>query len=182
MIKNKEELKFYLKKDCSGLHQSHLFIKWLTNNEEFHLIMFMKYLRYTEYYMNKKKNIWDYIPYFWNAWNYRRLKIKTGIYIMPNTIGPGFNPVHPGFRRIGPSSKIGENCTILPNVLLGKKHPGDCTISIGNDCYISTGVTILGPITIGNNVTIGAGAVVTKDIPDNAIVVGVPAKIIKMKE
>lgn len=184
MIKNREDLKFYLKKDCSSLHKSHLFIKWLTNNEEFHLIMFMKYLRYTEYYMNKKKNIWDYIPYFWNAWNYRRLKIKTGIYIMPNKVGPGFNPVHPGFIRIGEYVKIGSNCTILPMVLIGKSKPGIGTenFTIGDNCYISAGVTIFGPVKIGNNVTIGGGAVVTKDIPDNAIVGGVPAKIIKMKE
>ena len=68
-------------------------------------------------------------------------------------------------------------------VLLGKKEPGlKGDIVIGDNCYISTGVTILGPVTIGNNVTIGAGAVVTKDIPDNAIVGGVPAKIIRIKE
>lgn len=69
-------------------------------------------------------------------------------------------------------------------VLFGKKGPGidDPDIYVGNNVYISTGVTILGPVKIGNNVTIGAGAVVTKDIPDNAIVAGVPAKIIKMKE
>ena len=42
-------------------------------------------------------------------------------------------------------------------------------------------MTILGPITIGNNVTIAAGAVVTKDIPDNCTVAGVPAKVIEVK-
>jgi len=69
-------------------------------------------------------------------------------------------------------------------VLMGKKQPGikDCKIRIGNNCYISAGVTILGPVRIGDNVTIGAGAVVTKDIPSNCIVAGVPAKIVKRQE
>jgi len=44
---------------------------------------------------------------------------------------------------------------------------------------IRTGVTILGPVTIGNNVTIGAGAVVTKDVLDGATVVGVPGRVMK---
>lgn len=92
--------------------------------------------------------------------------------------------VHPGFRRIGRFVKIGKNCTILPMVLFGRKRPtdSDSTIVVGDDCYISTGATILGPVTIGNNVTIGAGAVVTNDIPDNCVVGGVPAKIIKHKQ
>ena len=66
-------------------------------------------------------------------------------------------------------------------VLIGKKRPDleNWQITIGDNCYISTGVTILGPINIGNDVTIAAGAVVTKDIPDNCVVAGVPAKIIK---
>lgn len=55
-------------------------------------------------------------------------------------------------------------------------------IHIGNNCYIGTGSTILGPVRIGNNVTIGAGSVVTKDIPDNSVVAGNPARIIKRKD
>ena len=65
-------------------------------------------------------------------------------------------------------------------VLLGKKKPGtDCPITIGDNCYISAGATIIGPVKIGNNVIIGAGSVVVKDIPDNVVVVGVPARIVK---
>lgn len=73
---------------------------------------------------------------------------------------------------------------MLPMVLIGKKSPDiiDYHVNIGDNCYISTGVIILAPIDIGNNVTIAAGAVVTKDMPDNAVVAGVPAKIVKMKK
>lgn len=49
---------------------------------------------------------------------------------------------------------------------------------IGDNVYIGCGAKVLGPIKIGNNVKIGAGAVVIKDVPDNATVVGVPARIL----
>ncbi|WP_300558068.1 sugar O-acetyltransferase [Companilactobacillus sp.] len=52
-------------------------------------------------------------------------------------------------------------------------------ISVGNDVWIGGNVTIIGGVHIGNNVIVGAGAVVTKDVPDNSVVGGVPAKIIK---
>lgn len=52
-------------------------------------------------------------------------------------------------------------------------------VTIGNDVWIGGDVTILPGVTIGNNVVVAAGAVVTKDVPDNCVVGGVPAKIIK---
>lgn len=66
---------------------------------------------------------------------------------------------------------------------MGKKRPDliDYHIVIGNDCYISTWVTILAPITIGNNVTIAAGAIVTKNVQVNCVVGGIPVKFLKMK-
>lgn len=55
-------------------------------------------------------------------------------------------------------------------------------VNIGNDVWIGGNCTILPGVTIGNNVVIAAGAVVTKDVPDNSVVGGVPAKVIKQIE
>ena len=160
-----------------------MFLKWMVRSDDYLPFLLVKCLRKYEYYKNKKRSLFDLIPYAWYLWNFRRLRIKTGIILFPNTIDEGLSIVHPGFRRIGHNSHIGKNCTILPNVLIGRKEPGiKADVFIGDNCYISTGVTILGPVKIGNNVTIGAGAVVTKNIPDNCVVGGVPAKILKYKE
>lgn len=86
---------------------------------------------------------------------------------------------------------IGDNVMIGPNTLITsvghpispkkrRDHTGMTDpVTIGNDVWIGGNVTILPGITIGNNVVIGAGAVVTKDIPDNSLAVGVPAKVIR---
>ena len=157
---------------------------WIRGSESLPKWRYIYALRHYEYYKNKKKSfLFDSIrKHYWH-FVFRHLQIKYNLYIEPNVISVGLKLTHPGFRKIPSFCEIGENCTILPMVLLGKKESGiKGTIIIGKSCYISTGVTILGPITIGDNVTIGAGAVVTKDIPDNVIVAGVPAKIIKYKE
>ena len=183
MIKSKEDLRAYLKADQAMYKKpNRLFIKWLTRSDEYYIRAFMVALRHYEYWLNKKRNILQQIPYLFWWWSYRRLKLKSNIYIYPNVVGPGFYPVHAGFMRLGKYVKIGRNCSVLPMVVIGKNHPGPCHIEIGDNCLINIGATIIGPITIGNNVTIGAVSVVTKDVPDNAVVAGVPAKVIKIKE
>ncbi|WP_241697152.1 serine O-acetyltransferase [Winogradskyella eckloniae] len=77
---------------------------------------------------------------------------------------------------------IGSNCTIGTNVTIGGKSQHYEVPKIGNNVYIATGAKVLGPIHIGNNVTVGANAVVIDNVPDNAIVAGVPAKIIRIKD
>ncbi len=77
---------------------------------------------------------------------------------------------------------IGDNCVVSQQVTLGggnSHYPG--VPKIGNNVHISHGVVIFGGIVIGNNVEIGANAVVNKPVPDNAIVAGVPAKILRYK-
>lgn len=78
---------------------------------------------------------------------------------------------------------IGDNCSIGQQVTIGggnNRYPG--LPKIGNNVRISKGAIVFGGITIGNNVTVGANAVVTKPVPDNAIVAGVPAKILRFKD
>ncbi len=92
-----------------------------------------------------------------------------------------------GYSGIGvvihSDAEIGDHCVIGQHVTVGggnNRYPG--VPKIGNNVYISHGAIVFGGITIGNNVTIGANAVVTKPVPDNAIVAGVPAKILRIKD
>jgi len=74
---------------------------------------------------------------------------------------------------------IGKDCLIGQCVTIGGKSGWFEVLVLGNNVEVSAGAKILGPIIIGNNVIIGANAVVVKDVPDNCIVAGVPAKIIR---
>lgn len=183
IIKSRKQLKTWIRADFLSYKMVHPFAARFTYGENWELFAYMRNLRYLEYYINKSKKPWDRFlkAYYWLK--HRKNCKKLNISIAPNSVGPGFHLQHRGFRHILPGTKIGRNCEILPNVLMGKKSPDliDYHIEIGDNCYISTGVTILAPITIGNNVTIAAGAVVTKDVVDNCIVGGIPAKILKMK-
>jgi len=74
---------------------------------------------------------------------------------------------------------VGTGCMIGQGVTIGEKSGWYEVPIIGDNVEISAGARILGPIRIGNNVIIGANAVVVKDVPDNCVVAGVPARIIK---
>jgi len=79
---------------------------------------------------------------------------------------------------------IGKNCTIYQNVTIGKKKFGfieNKNTTIGDNVTIFANACIIGNINIGDNAIIGAGAVVLKDVPENAIVAGNPAKVIKYR-
>lgn len=183
IIQNRHDLRAWIKADVKRQSQHHPFLARFTYGEHALTRDYLETLRKLEYYLNNKKSILYKLLYAWYFLMYRRKCLKTGIYIYPNTCGPGLLLPHPGFIRVDAFCHIGKNCTILPMVLLGKKRPGmDCNIIIGDNCYISAGVTIIGPVKIGNNVIIGAGSVVVKDIPDNVVVAGVPAKIVKVNE
>jgi len=74
---------------------------------------------------------------------------------------------------------LGDNVIIAPGVTIGGTSKKYGAATIGRNTFVSTGAKILGPVKIGENCVIGANAVVLKDIPDNSLAVGIPAKIIK---
>ncbi len=99
------------------------------------------------------------------------------LYIHTPTIGPGLF-IHHGFSTIISAKSIGQNCWINQQVTIGYSNSTD-TPTIGDSVIITAGAKVFGNITIGNNSTIGANAVVFKDVPPNCTVVGVPAYIVR---
>lgn len=181
MIKNKDDLRRYILADFHAQGMTHPILARFTYGENWRMFSYMRTLRHLEYYKNTKTSIFGKIMYAYYLLRHRRNCLKYNITVAPNVAGPGLNFVHLGFRRFGePNMKIGANCTVLPMVLIGKKRPkADASkFEVGDNCYFGTGAIVMGPVKIGNNVTIGAGAVVTKNIPDNCVVAGNPARII----
>ncbi len=76
------------------------------------------------------------------------------------------------------AQSVGKNLYINQCATIGAV--GSATPVIGDEVRVATGAIVIGDISIGNNVTIGAGAVVVKSVPDNCVVVGNPARIVKL--
>ena len=120
--------------------------------------------------------------YFWARWISQRAARKSGIEIHPGAqIGKGLFIDHGSGVIIGETTIIGDNCTLYQGVTLGgtgkeqgKRHP-----TLGNNVMVSAGAKVLGSFKVGDNSKIGAGAVVIKEVPDNATVVGVPGRVVK---
>lgn len=108
-------------------------------------------------------------------------RFLTAIDIHPGArIGRNFFIDH-GFVVIGETAEIGDNVTMYQGSTLGGTNPtngvgGKRHPTIGDDVIVSLGAAILGPISVGQGARIGANAVVTKDVPEGATMVGIPAK------
>lgn len=93
-------------------------------------------------------------------------------------IGQRFVIEHAGGIVISGDAVFGDDCVVRNGVTVGLKNRHQRgSPTIGDRCDIGAGAKLLGPIRIGNDVAIGANAVVLCDVPDNSIAVGVPAKI-----
>lgn len=109
-------------------------------------------------------------------------KFITGIEIHPGaTIGKRLFIDHGAAVVIGETAEIGDDCTIYQGVTLGgtgkdvgKRHP-----TLGNNVMVGAGAKVLGPMKIGDNTKVAAGAVVLTEIPDNSTAVGIPAKVVR---
>lgn len=109
------------------------------------------------------------------------VRFLTGVEIHPNArIGKGVFIDHGMSVVIGETAEIGDGCTIYQGVTLGgtslsrgKRHP-----TLGRNVTVGVNAAVLGAITLGDNAKVGGGSVVVKDVPANATVVGVPARVV----
>ncbi len=124
-----------------------------------------------------------HVPFF-PRWVSHMSRFCTGIEIHPGaTVGKGFFIDHGMGVVIGETAEIGDNCLLYQGVTLGgtslqkvKRHP-----TLGNNVVVGVGAKVIGAITIGDNSKIGAGSVVVSNVPANATVVGVPGRVVAIR-
>ena len=113
----------------------------------------------------------------WAVLRHRFWSAVTGADIPINTvIGGGLMIPHPNGIVIHAESVIGPNCIIFQQVTLGLGHGGVPTI--GGDVSIGAGAKLLGGFHVGDHAVVGAMAVVTDDVPEGAVAIGIPARIV----
>jgi len=154
-----------------------LILTHLRKNPGFKYSVFMRICRFFLHNDNGVNKIFFFIARRF----LERYRYKYGIDIPYSTrVGKGLYIGHFGCIFINPDVVLGRNLNISQGVTIGQSSRGKragCPI-IGDNVYIGPGAKIIGAIRVGNHAAIGANCVVTKDVPDNAVVVGIPGKVI----
>ena len=188
MINSIHDLRFYInedrKRNLKFVNKYNIFKYYfhilVTKNEHYLAYRYLKNLRKLEYSINclKGKSIIGNVIYYYRHIRYTRLCYAYNITLLPNKIGYGLYLPHlVGGGIVANCQSVGNYCAINCNVVIGNKHTG--VPIIGNNVDMTPGCKIIGGITIGNNVIVAPNSVVVKDVPDNAVVSGIPAKVIK---
>lgn len=185
MIQTKEDLRFYLQEDgkrngiCKGYF--HYCFLLLSHSENALAFRYIKTLRYCEYHYNNN-SLMHRLAYYYYKFKKSRLGGKYHIQIPLNKTGYGLRIMHlsGGGGILLNVNNIGNYCGFNSGVLLGDNGK-DALPTLGDHVAFAPGAKAFGNITIGNNVFVAPNAVVTTNIPDNCIVGGVPAKILKYK-
>lgn len=183
MIKTRKELKEYIKADQhrNRIGKSYKTVAFLLSilgfeSEGYSVRKYLLHLRKLEYYTNNKS-----LLYYWYLFLHKRDCCKYGIYIAPNTVGKGIYIPHVKGGIYINCKSMGDFCTVSAGVIVGNKNSEYNKATIGDNVELTIGCKVIGKVSIGNNVIVAPNSVVIKDIEDNCIVSGVPAKIIKRR-
>ena len=113
---------------------------------------------------------------------YKHYQYKTGIQLyLGCKVGGGLVFPHFGCQIIHYAAELGQNVQIFQGVTIGTTRTKEGTPKIGNNVILFSGARIIGGVTIGDNCVIGAGSVVTKDVPSGCVAAGIPAKVVSQK-
>ena len=174
MIQSKADLKHYLEQDRIALYKTRKRPR-IAGDE---IWQYEILLRKTEYYMNCKKDPLGKAAAVWLHYRLRKMGRKLcGFHIPPNAFEEGLSIAHWGPIVVHPSAHIGKNCRIHQCVTIGATNGQTQAATIGDNCFIGPCSSVIGNITIGNDIAIGANSVVTKSFADDGITIaGTPAK------
>lgn len=174
MIKDKNDLRYYIKEDRRK-NPRKIRLMYFENE----VGRYLYYLRKNEYFQNKKKKTCiDLLAKSFYRYKKHRLGVILGFDIPTNVVNEGLRIDHWGFLAISGKAKIEKNCHIYGDITIGVKDETDKNAPhIGDNVTIGAGARIIGDIKIASGTVIGANCVVTKSITrENSIVVGVPGE------
>ncbi len=120
-----------------------------------------------------------FLPLAWLVYHHLQVKFGYGI-SYKSEIGGGLYLPHYGGINVSEIARIGLNCNLSQLVTIGVSRRGELkgVPVIGDEVYIGPGAVIFGAIQVGDRAAIGANCVVTKDVPEDAVMAGVPGKVI----
>ncbi|MFV0392734.1 MAG: serine acetyltransferase [Paludibacteraceae bacterium] len=176
MITDKTSYHYYLKRDLEayGLQTFSVY-----NYFRMDCLRYQRRLRKIEYLYNVLRGnfLCDVFRFYLEYANHR-LATRLGLTVPKNVFGAGLCIVHPGTLVVSPLAKVGENCRVHPSSCIGEYNGAPV---LGDNVYIAPGAKLFGDICIGNNVAIGANAVVNRSFPDNVTIGGIPARVLSQK-
>lgn len=188
MIQSKSDLRFYIREDkkrnlgAYKIGAMKYIAHRLYGTDQMKAFRLLRALRRTEYAKNclMKKGIFGKVVYAWRMWRYHRFEVRYDIVIGLNMVGYGFRLPHViGGGIIINCNSMGNYCGANVGVVVGNNHSLDDRPVMGDYVGLSTGSKVIGGVHVGNHVKVAPNSVVIKDVPDNCVVSGVPAKIIK---
>ncbi len=176
MITDRQTYREYVKEDLKAYGLTHVgfYNYWWMDCLRFQLrLRRIEYLHNTAGH-NPLKGLWRFVLEVVN----HRLATRLGFTIPKNVFGPGLHIVHYGTIVVHPDARVGRNCRLHPSTSIGDYNG---VPRLGDNVYIGPGAKIYGPVTLGNNVAVGANTVVNKSFGSNVTLGGVPARIVAEK-
>lgn len=182
MINTKEDLKKYIELDNTNnfiyKNKKSKFFSRILQEEEYKIRKFKKLLRLQEYHFNNNHKLRNLYYCFCK----NKLGSELGFLVPINCFDYGLVIHHYGSIIINDNTQIGKNCQLHGNNCIGNNGKSSDAPILGDNVDIGYGAIIIGNVEIGDNVKIGAGSVIIHDVPSNSTVVGIPGKIVKVKE
>ncbi len=182
MIESKKDLAEYIERDMQFYHDydsREKIIRRIMQDPAYKIKEYLVYLRKEEYYFNVRKDMLGKVMYLYYFRKKNILGNKLGFKIPRNCFGPGLSIAHHGEIIINENAKIGSDALLHGGNCIGNNGTPGNAPEIGDGLDLGIGAKVIGNVSLGNNVIVGANAVVTKSFNSNCTIVGIPAKVIE---